>query len=47
MKKLANFILTVCVVVGLGWTLWIGVRKQKEKPKTEEAAAAEERQLAR
>ena len=41
MKKLANFILTVCVVMGLGWTLWIGVRKQKEKPKTEEAAAAE------
>ena len=41
MKKLANFILTVCVVLGLGWTLWIGVRKQKEKPKTEEAAAAD------
>ena len=40
MKKLANFILTVCVVLGLGWTLWIGVRKQKEKPKTEEEAAA-------
>ena len=41
MKKLANFILTVCVVLGLGWTLWVGVRKQKEKPKTEEDAAAE------
>ena len=41
MKKLANFMLTVFVVLGLGWTLWIGVRKQKEKPKTEEAAAAE------
>ena len=41
MKKLANFLLTVCVVLGLGWTLWIGVRKQKEKPKTEAAAAAE------
>ena len=41
MKKLANFILTVCVVIGLGWTLWIGVRKQKEKPAAEGAAAAE------
>ena len=41
MKKLANFLLTVCVVLGLGWTLWIGVRKQKEKPKPEAAAAAE------
>jgi hypothetical protein len=41
MKKLANFILTICIVIGLGWTLWIGVRKQKEKPKTEETAAAE------
>ena len=40
MKKLANFILTCCVVLGLGWTMWIGVRKQKEKPKTEEEAAA-------
>ena len=41
MKKLAHFILTALVFLGLGWTLWIGVRKQKEKPKTEEAAAAE------
>ena len=41
MKKLANFILTVCVVIGLGSTLWIGVRKQKEKPAAEGAAAAE------
>ncbi len=41
MKKLAHFILTACVLIGLGWTLWIGVRKQKEKPKTEEAEKAE------
>ena len=41
MKKLAHFLLTLCVVLGLGWTLWIGVRKQKEKPQSEEAAAAE------
>ncbi len=41
MKKLAHFLLTLGVVVGLGWTLWIGVRKQQEKPKSEEAAAAE------
>ena len=40
MKKLANFILTCGVILGLGWTLWIGVRKQKEKPKTEAEAAA-------
>ena len=38
MKKLAHFILTVGVILGLGWTLWIGVRKQKEKPAAEEAA---------
>ena len=36
MKKIAHFILTACVVLGLGWTLWIGVRKQHEKPKSEE-----------
>ncbi len=41
MKKLAHFLLTLCVLIGLGWTLWIGVRKQKEKPQSEEAAAAE------
>lgn len=40
MKKSAHFILTFCVVLGLGWTLWIGVRKQREKPHTEEAAGA-------
>ncbi len=39
MKKIAHFILTLLVLAGLGWTLWIGVRKQKEKPQTEEAAA--------
>ncbi len=41
MKKLAHFILTACVLIGLGWTLWIGVRKQKEKPQTESAEVAE------
>ena len=42
MKKIAHFILTSCVVFGLCWTLWIGVRKQKEKPLSEEAAKAAE-----
>ncbi len=40
MKKVAHFLLTALVMLGLSWTLWIGVRKQKEKPKTEEAADA-------
>ncbi len=40
MKKLVHLILTIVVLAGLGWTLWIGIRKQKEKPETEEAAAA-------
>jgi len=39
MKKLTHLILTLAVLLGLGWTLWIGVRKQKEKPHEEEAAA--------
>ena len=39
MKKLTNLILTCVIVLALGWTLWIGVRKQKEKPQSEEAAA--------
>jgi hypothetical protein len=38
MKRIVHFILTAGVILGLGWTLWIGVRKQKEKPQTEEAA---------
>jgi hypothetical protein len=38
MKKLPNSILTFVVLLGLGWTLWIGVRKQKEKPEAEETA---------
>lgn len=41
MKKAANFLLTAAVVLGLGWTLWVGVRKQQEKPESEEAAAAD------
>jgi hypothetical protein len=41
MKKLFHFIITAIVVLGLGWTLWIGVRKQREKPVAEEAAATE------
>ncbi len=39
MKKIAHSLLTVLVLLGLGWTLWIGMRKQKEKPQAEEAAA--------
>ncbi len=39
MKKTANFLILCCVVLGLAWTLWTGVRKQREKPKSEEAAA--------
>ena len=40
MKKTAHSILTFVVLFLLGWTLWIGVRKQKEKPQSEEATAA-------
>ncbi|MEA3213207.1 MAG: hypothetical protein QOE70_6264 [Chthoniobacter sp.] len=39
MNKTVHSIVTCLVLIGLGWTLWIGVRKQKEKPATEEAAA--------
>ena len=38
MKKPIHFLVTSAVVVALGWTLWIGVRKQREKPATEVAA---------
>ena len=31
MKKLTHLILTLAVLLGLGWTLWIGVRKQVGK----------------
>jgi hypothetical protein len=41
MKKLFHFIITAVVLLGLGWTLWIGVRKQREKPVAEEAAVPE------
>ncbi len=39
MKKSATFILTCCVVLVLGWTLWTGVRKQREKSNAEDKAA--------
>jgi len=38
MKKVLHFVLICLVLIGLGWTLWIGVRKQREKPLTEETA---------
>lgn len=41
MKKIVHIILTSLVLAGLLWTLWIGVRKQKEKPAGEEAPAGE------
>ena len=39
MKKPANFLLTCGIVLALGWTLWTGVRKQREKPEAEDKAA--------
>lgn len=39
MRKFTHALLTLVVLLGLGWTLWIGVRKQREKPASEEAAA--------
>lgn len=44
-KKLFHFLLTVSVLAGLGYVLWIGMHKQKEKleeAKAEEATKAEE-----
>ncbi len=38
MKRLAHILLTACILLVLCWTLWIGVRKQKEKPRAEEPA---------
>lgn len=38
MKQIVHFLLTACVILGLGWTLWIGMHKQKEKPASEESA---------
>jgi hypothetical protein len=37
MKRIVHLTLTCLVVIGLAWTLWVGVRKQKEKPAEEEA----------
>ncbi len=48
MKKLAHALVTLVVFLGLAWTLWVGVRKQKEKPaeeETAEAGAAEEEKV--
>ncbi len=42
MKKLVNILLITGVVLILGWTLWTGLRKQREKPEGDEPAAAEE-----
>lgn len=41
MKKTAHLFIILLVLLGLGWTLWIGLKKQKEKPQPEEAASAE------
>lgn len=38
MKKFIHFIITLGVLAGLGYVLWIGVHKQQEKP--DEAASA-------
>ena len=39
MKKLTHCLLILLVLLALGWTLWSGIKKQREKPTTEEAAA--------
>ncbi len=39
MKKLTNFIITLIVILGLGWTLWIGIRKHQAKSGGEEGAS--------
>ncbi len=44
-KKIAHFILTLCVLAALGWGLWRGLAHEKEndeKAKEEAATAAEE-----
>ena len=41
-KKLIHFVIMLGVLAGLGYVLWIGVRKQQEKPaEAEEGAAVE------
>jgi hypothetical protein len=40
MKKVTNLLVTFFIVAALGWTLWSGLRKQREKPKADEAAEA-------
>ncbi len=42
MKKPVTFILICGIVLALGWTLWTGVRKQREKPDAEAAPKEEE-----
>lgn len=43
MKKLLHFLITMGVLAGLGYVLWIGMHKQQEKPAAKvDAAAAEE-----
>lgn len=44
MKKLGHFLLIALVVLGLAGTLWMGIRKQREKPAAEEAAAGEKKE---
>jgi hypothetical protein len=41
MKKTAHILITFCVLLGLGWTLWMGLKKQRDKPQAEEEAPAE------
>ena len=41
MKKIAHLLLTTGVVLGLCWTLWVGVRKQQERPGPDEGAEVE------
>lgn len=40
LKKLIHLVITLGVLAGLGYILWIGVRKQQEKPAAAEEAAA-------
>lgn len=40
MKKIANLLLALFFVTALAWTLWSGIRKQREKPGADESAAA-------
>ncbi len=38
-KKLIHLIITLCVFAGLGYVLWMGLRKQQEKPVAEAETA--------